>query len=199
MSFYRKDLVSESHRKDVRSALEGLVSLSPPIAERVVEAWSIMWSSGEFPDLRGVPVSPSVAYSLIDHTNDVVRIGRGLVAGGGNLIPPGFDPELLDEILFVHDIDKLVLFSPKREGVEHSTLSTQMAHGVVAGLVLHDLGFRDEVVSVVTTHATNAPFHVASIYGLLMNYADMTAIDLALQRVGGKPFYTLTGGTPTAG
>uniref|UniRef100_UPI003101893C hypothetical protein n=1 Tax=Neorhizobium sp. EC2-8 TaxID=3129230 RepID=UPI003101893C len=64
-----------------------------------------------------------------------------------------------------------------------------MAHGVVAGLVLHDLGFRPEVISVVTTHATDAPFHVPSIYGLLTNYADMTAIDLTLLGAGGKPFY----------
>ena len=189
MSFYRKDLVSESHRSGVRAALEGLESLSPPIAERVVEAWAIMWSSSAFPDLRSVPVSPSVTYSLIDHTNDVVRIGRGLTGAAGRLIPPDFDPELLDEVLFVHDIDKLVLFAPKGEGVERSPLSTQMAHGVVAGLVLYDLGFRDEVISVVTTHATDAPLHVPSIYGLLMNYADMTAIDLALQTVGGVPFY----------
>lgn len=189
MSFYRKGLVRDSHRDTVRDALEGLDAVAAPIIDRIVEAWSIMWSSSEFSDLGGVPVSPGVPYSLVAHTNDVVRIGRSLAAAGGKLISRDFDPELLDEILFVHDIDKLVLFSPKAEGVERSTLSMQMAHGVVAGLVLHDLGFRDEVISVVTTHSTDAPFHVSSTYGLLMNYADMTAIDLALQSAGGKPFY----------
>uniref|UniRef100_UPI003100D1CC hypothetical protein n=1 Tax=Neorhizobium sp. EC2-8 TaxID=3129230 RepID=UPI003100D1CC len=117
MSFYRTDLVRDSDRRAVRAALEGLDALAAPTVDRIVEAWSIMWTSSQFPDLEIVLVSPSVPYSLVAHTNDVVRIGRGLVAAGGTLIPPDFDRELLDEILFVHDIDKLVLFSPRTREV----------------------------------------------------------------------------------
>ncbi|MBO9197522.1 hydrolase [Rhizobium sp. 16-449-1b] len=189
MSFYRKDQVRDYHRSTVRAALDGLDALSQPAAARVVEAWSVMWSSSEFSTLNDIPVSPSVPYSLIAHTNDVVRIGRSLAAAGAGLVSGTFDPELLIEILLVHDIDKMLLFAPKDRGVFPSDLSGKMAHGVVAGLVLNDLGFRDDVISIVTTHATDAPFHVSSIYGLITYYADMAAIDLVLLRCGGTPFY----------
>jgi gluconolactonase len=42
---------------------------------------------------------------------------------------------------------------------------------------------------VVTTHATDAPFHGESLEAMILNYADLSSIDYVLMKAGALPFY----------
>lgn len=186
---YHTDRVTTLHRERVHTLLAGLDSVPEKSAERIVEAWSIMSSSSCFELLENVPVSPGLDYGFVAHTNDVVLTGRVLAAAyqaRGDFV---FDPFALDEALFLHDIDKLLMFRPKGDGAERGDLARQMPHGVVAGILLSEMGFSETVISIVATHATDAPFHVETPEGLVMHYADMAAIDRVRLSANLKPFY----------
>ncbi len=191
MAFFKRDVVKQNHRDHARSLLTGLKTVPLHSADRIVEAWAILWANSGFSVLETVPVSPGMSHSLVAHTNDVVHLGRSLANAYQELSALSFDPHLLDEILFLHDIDKLVLFQPIGERAVRGPLSRQMPHGVVAGMLLHDLGFDDRVVSVVTTHATDAPFHNECAEALILHYADMAAIDYVRMRDGQTPFFQI--------
>lgn len=191
MPFYHTDRVEPRHREKVRTLLCGLETVPDDSAQRIVEAWSIMWTSSAFERLEDVPVSPGLNCSLIDHTNDVVTMGRAIAAAFCTRKKLFFDAAALDEALFLHDIDKLMMFRPAADGIERSPLSRQIPHGVLAGMLLSEMAFSEKVISIVTTHATDAPFHVESPEGLVMHYADMASIDRIRLSENVKPFYAL--------
>jgi hypothetical protein len=191
MTFFKREGATQTHRDHVRTLLPGLESISPTSSGRIVEAWARMWASSSFSVLETVPVSPGASRSLVEHTNDVVHLGRALASAYEALSVLSFDRQVLDEILFLHDIDKLVLFEPSDEGVTRGPISKQVPHGVVAGMLLHEMGFDNRVVSVVTTHATDAPFHNGCAEALILHYADMAAIDYIRLRDGQTPFFQI--------
>lgn len=192
MAYYRSDAVLSQHRDQVRHLLKGLETLPASSADLIVEAWSILLSNSRFDHLADVPVSPGLTHSLVDHTNDVVHLGRLIAAGFGDLGTLAFDAKVLDQILYLHDIDKLMLFQPRLGGAERSALAWQIPHGVLAGLLLNELGFCERVVSVVATHATDAPFHNECPEALILHYADLAAIDAIKLRDGQRPFFQIS-------
>lgn len=194
MAFFRRDAVTQYHRDHVRSLMTGLESVSPNSAERIIEAWAVLWAGSKFTALDKVPVSPGATHSLISHTNDVVHLGRALATSYRQLEALHYDPLILDEILFLHDIDKVLLFEPAGDLVMRAPLSRQVPHGVVAAMLLHEMGFDDRVVGVVGTHATDAPFHNECFEALILHYADMAAIDYVRMRDGQSPFFQLKRG-----
>ncbi|EKJ94930.1 putative hydrolase [Bradyrhizobium lupini HPC(L)] len=191
MAFYHTDRVEPHHREKVRALLPGLETVTGKSAERIVEAWSIMWASSAFERLEDVPVSPGLTCSLIDHTNDVVTMGRAIAAAFCARDKFIFDASALDAALFLHDIDKLLMFRHAADGIERSPVSRQIPHGVLAGMLLSEMGFSEKVISIVTTHATDAPFHVESPEALVMHYADMASIDRVRMKEKVNTFYAL--------
>ncbi|KVK54000.1 hydrolase [Agrobacterium deltaense] len=191
MPFYHTNRVEPHHREKVRALLPGLETVTGQSAERIVEAWSIMWASSAFERLEDVPVSPGLKCGLIDHTNDVVTMGRAIAAAFCARDKFVFDAAALDEALFLHDIDKLLMFRPAVDGIERSPLSRQIPHGVLAGMLLSEMGFSEKVIGIVTTHATDAPFHVEAPEALVMHYADMASIDRVRIDENAKPFYAV--------
>lgn len=191
MAFYRRDLVTDQHRQEVRQSLKGLNLVPDETVTRVVEAWAIMWTSSSFERLSDIPASPSLRHSLVDHTNDVVRLGRAIGNTYREIASLAYDDHALDQILYLHDIDKMLLFHRTASGVERTKLSRQMPHGVIAGMLLNEMQFSEQVISVVTTHATDAPFHGLSTEALIMHYADMAAIDYVRLHAGQAPFYSM--------
>ncbi len=193
MAYYRTDIVQARHSDRVRSLLKGLDALPGSSADLILAAWSIFLSNSLFDDLADVPVSPGLSHSLVDHTNDVVHLGRLIGAGYRDLDMPAFEPEVLDLILYLHDIDKLLLFQPGPAlgTTERSPLSRKIPHGVLAGLLLNELGACESVINVVATHSTDAPFHNESTEALILHYADMAAIDAIKLREGQRPFFQI--------
>ena len=178
MAIYRMDRVTEGHRDQVRDLFQGLEKVPRRSAQRIIEAWAILFSNSEFASLEAANVSVGMNYSLVAHTNDVVQHGRNIAASFSERRSFAYDIVALDEMLYLHDVDKLVLFRRREETVERTGVSQRLPHGVIAAFLLKELGFDDHVVSVVCTHATDTPFHVQTPEALIMHYADMASIDL---------------------
>jgi hypothetical protein len=190
MAFYQIESVTPAHRTRVRTLLSpALDRVNGRSAEMIIEAWAILWTSSAFAALETAPVSADIAYPLVDHTLDVVDMGRTMLQSFARRQEMVCDPVALDEILFLHDIDKLLLFAPAHTGFRRTPLAARMPHGVIAGILLTELGFSEDVISVVTTHATDAPFHGESVEAMVLNYADLSSIDYILMKAGALPFY----------
>lgn len=185
---------NSDQRKAVSSWLVGLEHLHDTERERVITAWVTVMCSSRFKQIEYVPFYPKVAgYRLKDHVNDVTS--NGILLGHSAKERWGYDLNQSDLVcsLILHDIDKPIIYSKTPEGVEGFTKwSKQIPHGVIGGMLLKELQFPIDVVSVVTTHAGNMPFHADHPISWILHYADYFSADHACLSTGNKPFFQNT-------
>lgn len=79
MPFYQTESATPAHRKRVRTLLSpALDGVNARSADMIVDAWAMFWPSSAFEALETAPVSVGIDYPLIDHTLDVVDMGRSM-------------------------------------------------------------------------------------------------------------------------
>jgi hypothetical protein len=178
-------------RKAVADWLVGLEHLNGTERERVITAWVSVMCSSRFTQIEDVPFYPKAAgYRLWDHVNDVTSNGILLARSAKERWGYDLDQSNLVCSLILHDIDKPIIYSKTPEGVEGFTKwSKQIPHGVIGGMLLKELQFPMDVVSVVTTHAGNMPFHADHPISWVLHYADYFSADHACLSTGNKPFF----------
>lgn len=190
MSGYRIIEGTAEERRRVRDLLFGLDLVPPVEAERIVTAWVSTWRSGVYADPTDIPSLPSVpSYRLVDHTHEVLVLGLDLAERFGKEKWYDIDQATLVATILLHDIDKALIFARVGDRVEYAPLAQELPHGVIAALLLRELGFSDPVVNVVATHARNAPFHGLTANAFILHYADMIATDRVHLAHGVTPFY----------
>ena len=189
MSGYTIDATSNSRRKAVEDWLWGLDLVAPELRSKIVTAWVSTWTSSPYERLEDMPFTSGVEYPLMHHVNEVTKAGVDLAkraSADWNLTVPN---DLLVPILILHDVDKPLMYVRQGREIVGSPLSQEIPHGVVGGMLLKELGFSHEIISVVTTHSPKMPFHNRGHAAYVLHYADMFSADHASMTVGRTPSF----------
>jgi putative nucleotidyltransferase with HDIG domain len=184
---------TEADRRRIAAFLPHLDRVSPALAEKTITAWLTVWRSSAYERPEDFPYTLlAPTYRLMDHIAEVAELGVLLAEYRERRWHEPFDPEVLVPTMLLHDVDKPLLYEPKDGAVVASALAGEVPHGVLGGILLHELGFDERVVSIVSTHAANAPFHSSRDEGWILHYADFYSCDHALRthgEPGAVPFY----------
>jgi HD domain-containing protein len=189
MSPYTIDRTSNSRRKAVEEWLWGLNLVSPSLREGIVTAWTSSWASSPYERLEDMPFTAGIDYPLMRHVNEVTLAGVDLAKRAKADWKVDLDNDLLVPILILHDVDKPLMYVREGGSVVGSTLSKEIPHGVVGAMLLKELGFSHEIVSVVATHSPKMPFHNRGWAAYVLHYADMFSADHAYMSVGKEPSF----------
>ena len=188
MSPYVIDKTSNARRKAVEECLFGLDLLAPETRDRVVTAWVSTWSSSPYERLEDMPWSAGADYPLMHHVNEVTRAGVDLAKRAKADWNVDLANELLVPILILHDVDKPLMYVREGGAVVGSTLSKEIPHGVVGAILLKELGFSHEIISVVATHSPKMPFRNRGYAAYVLHYADMFSADHVMMVLGKEQF-----------
>ncbi len=188
MSPYVIDKTSNARRKAVEECLFGLDLLAPETRDRVVTAWVSTWSSSPYERLGDMPWSAGADYPLMHHVNEVTRAGVDLAKRAKADWNVDLANELLVPILILHDVDKPLMYVREGGAVVGSTLSKEIPHGVVGAMLLKELGFSHEIISVVATHSPKMPFRNRGYAAYVLHYADMFSADHVMMVLGKEQF-----------
>ncbi|NJO36079.1 MAG: hypothetical protein HC869_26485 [Rhodospirillales bacterium] len=188
MSPYVIDRTSNARRKAVEECLFGLDLLAQETRDRVVTAWVSTWSSSPYERLEDMPWTAGADYPLLHHVNEVTRAGVDLAKRAKADWNVDLANELLVPILILHDVDKPLMYVREGGDVVGSKLSKEIPHGVVGAMLLKELGFSHEIISVVATHSPKMPFRNRGWAAYVLHYADMFSADHALMTLGKEPF-----------
>ncbi len=188
MSLYVIDKTRNARRKAVEECLFGLDLLAPETRDRVVTAWVSTWSSSPYERLEDMPWTAGADYPLMHHVNEVTRAGVDLAKRAMADWNIDLANELLVPILILHDVDKPLMYVREGGAVVGSTLSREIPHGVVGAMLLKELGFSHEIVSVVATHSPKMPFRNRGWAAYVLHYADMFSADHAMMVLGKEQF-----------
>lgn len=188
MSPYVIDKTSNARRKAVEECLFGLDLLAAETRDRVVTAWVSTWSSSPYERLEDMPWSAGADYPLMHHVNEVTRAGVDLAKRAKADWNIDLANELLVPILILHDVDKPLMYVREGGAVVGSTLSKEIPHGVVGAMLLKELGFSHEIISVVATHSPKMPFRNRGYAAYVLHYADMFSADHVMMVLGKEQF-----------
>lgn len=184
---------TDADRRQVTEFLPHLDRVPEPVAEKVITAWVTVWKSSGYASPADFPYTLlAPEYRLIDHVAEVTELGVLLADYRERRWQEPYDPALLIPTLILHDVDKPLLYEPRDGAIVASALAAEVPHGVLGGFLLRELGLDERVVSIVSTHAANAPFHSGRDEGWILHYADFYSCDHALRThgtPGATPFY----------
>jgi hypothetical protein len=189
MPIYTIDATSNSKRKAVEDWLWGLDLVSSELRSRIVTAWVSTWASSPYERLEDMPFSAGIEYPLMAHVNEVTRAGVDLARRAKADWGSELSNDVLVTSLILHDVDKPLMYVRQGAEIVNSTLSQEIPHGVVGGMLLKELGFSHEVISIVTTHSPRMPFHNRGFAAFVLHYADMFSADHAYMSVGKRPSF----------
>jgi hypothetical protein len=188
MSLYTIDRSSNWRRRAVEEWLWGLDFVSASLREPIVTAWTSTWASSPHERLEDMPWTAGVDYPLMHHVNEVTRTGVDLARRAKADWGVDLADDVLVPILVLHDVDKPLMYERQGGEVVGTTLSKEIPHGVVGAMLLKELGFSHEIISVVATHSPKMPFHNRGTAAYVLHYADMFSADHALMALGKEPF-----------
>lgn len=186
---YKIDATSNSKRKAVEDWLWGLDLVDAELRSKIVTAWVTTWTASPYERLEDMPFSAGIDYPLMSHVNEVTKAGVDLAKRAAADWKMALPNDLLVPILILHDVDKPLMYDRKGGEIVASKLSQEIPHGVVGGMLLKDLGFSHEIISVVTTHSPRMPFHNRGNAAYVLHYADMFSADHAYMSVGKLPTF----------
>ena len=189
MSAYTIDRTSIWRRKAVEDCLWGLDLVSPDLREMIVTAWVSTWASSPYERLEDMPFTTGVDYPLMHHVNEVTKAGIDLARRAQADWKTDLPNDVLVPILILHDVDKPLMYERRGGEVVNSKLSEEIPHGVVGAMLLKELGFDHEIISVVATHSPRMPFHNRGQAAYVLHYADMFSADHAYMSVGKLPSF----------
>jgi putative nucleotidyltransferase with HDIG domain len=181
---------SAADRRAVEEALPDLLRLPDDLRGLAITAWVTSWKASSWDELRDMPVrGREPLYSLVEHVHDVVRCCFALAEVAASEWECPVDQNVLTSVALLHDVDKPLLLCVEGGQVQATPAARIYPHGVLGTLILHDLGFSDEIKSIVATHGDESPFHGSSVEAWILHYADFFAADLTLRPLPGRALY----------
>lgn len=191
MKSYRIVEVAPETEAALAAALPRLSELPRPLRAQVVKAWGSALASSDFTRFEDMVFAPSTGYGLLRHTREVCETGLALRASAEALWLAQIDRDALIATLLLHDLDKALLYRPGPDGnVDATIVSQRLPHGVLASLMLAEIGLDEAIIAAVATHAVDAPFRGHGPLEHILHYADMFCADQALVLSGKMPFFT---------
>ena len=181
----------EAQASAILQAFPRMADLPEPLRSQAVVAWHSMVASSAYPRLAEVPFSQGCPDTLVDHTNDVVEAGLALADVAERRWALKVDRTRLLAILLLHDLDKPLLSTGHGDTYAPTPVAARIPHGVLAGLMLAQLGVEEAIVAAVATHATHAPLRGPEPEVLILHYADLFAADHLISQTPRMPFFRL--------
>jgi putative nucleotidyltransferase with HDIG domain len=163
------------------------------LREAVIQTWLTALERGGHQSFDGLPVSKGIrTRSLLQHVNDVNALALYLLALAETSfgLKPDRDITLAGAIL--HDVDKAFILRLQPSGeVEYVDGYTMQDHGPAGAALALASGVAEKVCELVRTHAPfNYDGHLpGTVEGTIIQYADLTAFDLASNQDGVPPIH----------
>lgn len=179
----------DAQARIIERAFPRLADLPDGLRRKAVTAWHSMVTSSAYATLDEVPFSGGCPDRLVDHTNDVVEAGLALADVAALRWNLTVDRTRMLAILLLHDLDKPLLSTGAGEARRTTPVAERIPHGVLAALMLAELGVEEEIVAAVATHATHAPLRGPEPEVLILHYADLFAADHLISRTTRMPFF----------
>ena len=188
--YYKIHSPSQEEEERIGAALPVISRVPDGVRAQVVTAWCTVWRSSPYRSLERFPYSLDVpAYSLIQHTLEVVEIGEGLAGFARRRWGTKVDEAQLLATLVLHGVDKPLLYAEGEYGVVLSETGRDIPHGVLGSLLLQQLGLDGAIVGPVATYAIYSPWHGSSAAAWVLHYADFFCADHVMRDAGKRPFY----------
>lgn len=186
---YTIDHGSNWRRQAVEEKIFGLDLCPAELRPKIVTAWVTTWAASPYERLEDMPWSVGVDYPLLAHVNEVTQAGVDMGRLATGTWKEDIDQSVLVPALILHDVDKPMMYARRGGEVVATDLAQEIPHGVVGGMLLKELGFPHEIISIVTTHSPKMPFHHRGKASWVLHHADMFAADRALMSMGKKPTF----------
>ena len=148
----------------------------PELSQKVILLWYQAWKSSNFSRIEEVhqfePARNYIAYTNVDHTNQVCRACEAIAA----MVSEGLNLKLhMDYLLagaILHDVDKIMIFDSKTGGFTER--GRRSSHTAAGGALAREMGLPEEVAHIIEAHSTKfSPHPPKSIEALILRHADL--------------------------
>ena len=131
------------------------------VRNKVIQAWLHAWKQSNFSRIEDVhqfePARGYIAYTNVDHTNQVCRACEAIAA----MALEGLNLKLhMDHLLagaILHDADKMMIFDSRSGGF--TEMGRRSFHAVAGAAMARSLGLPEEVAHIIEAHSTRFSPH----------------------------------------
>ena len=146
------------------------------VRNKVIQAWLHAWKQSNFSRIEDVhqfePARDYIAYTNVDHTNQVCRACEAIAA----MALEGLNLKLhMDHLLagaILHDVDKMMIFDSRSGGF--TEMGRRSFHAVAGAAMARSLGLPEEVAHIIEAHSTRfSPHPPKSLEAVTLRHADI--------------------------
>lgn len=146
------------------------------IREKVIQTWFNAWKRSNFSRIEEVhqfePAREFIAYSNVDHTNQVCQASEKMAALLAEVLELKLHMDYLLAGALLHDVDKMVIFDAQTGGWTEA--GRQTSHAVAGASMARAEGLTEEVAHIIEAHSTKfSPHPPKSIEALIVRHADL--------------------------
>lgn len=191
MAYYHLVKAEEADAAYLKRIFPRIADLRETNQRLVMDAYATAWKNSDFQTLEEIRFSAhSQHYGLVEHINEVAEFSLLLADQAKESWEDSYTAQYEREdvilLALLHDLDKVMLLS---KSCIEAGLPKKISHGYLAGLILHDLGAPERIVSLVAYHSPSASMHLYDPLAMILHYADLFSADHIYMLVDRKPFY----------
>ena len=127
------------------------------LREKVVDVWWRTWKESDFERIEDLsqwePIKAELGISNVEHTNQVTECALAMAEVVERDQKVDVDRDILIAGALLHDIDKLLIFSPSTG--EPTTLGRHLPHTTLGAHLAMDAGLPLGVVHAIAAHSSN--------------------------------------------
>jgi 23S rRNA maturation-related 3'-5' exoribonuclease YhaM len=139
------------------------------IVERI---WQQLWERSDYDDIEQVPVSLTVPYPQLRHTQAVVRMALAVADIAAEVHGTKVDRDVLIAGALLMDISKVVEYRPGRDGNERTPLGDRLPHGTATASLALEAELPLDVIHIVLAHSPNGGKHPSTVEAHILDWLD---------------------------
>ena len=189
----RKEITGDD-RAYIRSLFPELKEISDRgLADEVVEIWAEVWKESPWDRIEDAPKNPEsvgLRHKLIPHTRSVTQQAIASAKAVQQFHGLAVNMDLLVAGGLLHDVSKLLEYSPAEGGAaksQHGKLIQHGMYGVHKGFE-HNLPI--ELVHMISSHTTQSRHHPSTLEAIILHYVDYLDSDVLVWEAGGQLLLT---------
>jgi hypothetical protein len=146
------------------------------LARKVAEIWADVWRESGWDAIENCPKNPlSYDIKLVPHVRSITQlcIKFSQVILAIHNIPDGINMDELIAGSLLHDVDKLLIYSPAEKKVVKTPFASMLPHGTYTGYKMLEKGLPMTLVNLVVAHSEKATHtEPATVEGMIMKHVD---------------------------
>ncbi len=181
--------VTNADRAYIRDLFPELKEISDAgLAAEVVEIWAEVWKESPWERIEDAPKNPESIgpeRKLLPHVRSVTRQAIDTAKAVEQFHGLKVDMDLLIAGGLLHDVSKLLEYSPTKDGAaksQHGKLIQHAMYGVHKAFE-HDLPI--ELVHMISSHTTQSRHHPKTLEAIILHYVDYLDSDVLVWEAGG--------------